>query len=194
MQELIELIGRYGVLFVFANVLIEQVGLPVPALPTLVLAGALAADGKVSAPLALLAALLASTLADGAWYLVGRRYGHRVLRTICRLSLSPDSCVRRTENVFDRYGLFSLVLAKFIPVEARVLQSNSQVVGDRCGKLPVGLDEGMRLSEVEHQESQSQSLIKDGQRHQAAHAHLGHKTHRETQFFIGQQIFYTYAF
>jgi membrane protein DedA with SNARE-associated domain len=115
MEQLLELIGRYGGLFVFANVLIEQVGLPVPALPTLVLAGALAAGGKLSALWALAAALLAATIADSAWYVIGRRFGHRVLRTVCRLSLSPESCVRQTEGVLERYGLLSLVLAKFIP-------------------------------------------------------------------------------
>jgi len=126
-----ELIGRYGVLFVFANVLIEQAGLPVPALPTLVLAGALAADGKISAPWALVAALIASTIADSAWFVVGRRLGHRVLRTVCRLSLSPESCVRQTEGVFERYGLASLVLAKFIPGYSTLAPPLAGIVGTR---------------------------------------------------------------
>ncbi len=129
MEQLIELIARYGVLFVFANVLVEQVGLPVPALPTLVLAGALAADGKVSASWALLAAVVASTIADGAWYLVGRRLGRRALRRLCRLSLSPDSCVRQTEEVYERYGLASLVLAKFIPGYSTLAPPLAGVVG-----------------------------------------------------------------
>ncbi len=129
MEQLVELIGRYGVLFVFANVFIEQVGLPVPALPTLVLAGALAADGKVSAPSVLLAAVVASAIANTGWYFVGRRLGHRVLRTVCRLSLSPDSCVRQTEGVFERYGLASLVLAKFIPGYSTVAPPLAGIVG-----------------------------------------------------------------
>ncbi len=129
MDELLALIGRYGVAAVFANVLVEQVGLPVPALPTLVLAGALAADGKVSASWALVAAVTAATIADTSWYLVGRRLGHRVLRTVCRLSLSPDSCVRQTEGVFERYGLASLVLAKFIPGYSTLAPPLAGIVG-----------------------------------------------------------------
>ncbi|MBZ5588781.1 MAG: VTT domain-containing protein [Acidobacteriia bacterium] len=132
MEQLLELISRYGVLFVFVNVLIEQAGLPVPALPTLVLAGALAADGKLSAPWALVAALLASTIADSAWYLIGRRLGHRVLRTVCRLSISPESCVRQTEGVFERYGLVSLVLAKFIPGYSTLAPPLAGIVGTRA--------------------------------------------------------------
>jgi hypothetical protein len=34
---------------------------------------------------------------------------------ICRVSLSPDSCVRKTEDFFDRWGLRSLVFSKFVP-------------------------------------------------------------------------------
>ncbi len=131
MEQLMDLIGRYGLLAVFANVFVEQIGLPVPALPTLVLAGALAADGKMSAPWALAAALLAATAADSTWYLVGRRLGHRVLRTICRLSLSPESCVRQTEAVFERYGLASLALAKFIPGYSTLAPPLAGIVGTR---------------------------------------------------------------
>ena len=131
MGQLLELIGRYGVPFVFANVLAEQVGLPIPSLPTLVLAGAMAADGKTSAASVLAAALLAATIADSTWFFVGRRLGHRVLRTVCRLSLSPESCVRQTEGVFERYGLFSLVLAKFIPGYSTLAPPLAGIVGTR---------------------------------------------------------------
>ena len=131
MEQLIELIVRYGVLAVFANVLIEQIGLPVPALPTLLLAGALAAEGKLSAPWALAAALLAATIADSAWFFLGRRLGRRVLRTVCRLSLSPESCVRQTEGVFERYGLASLALAKFIPGYSTLAPPLAGIVGTR---------------------------------------------------------------
>lgn len=115
MQEVTSLIGEYGLLLVFANVLLEQIGLPVPAVPTLVVAGALAVDGKISAWTTFGAAFAACTLGDVAWYLAGRVYGRRVMRLLCRISLSPDSCVRQTENHFERWGGAALVLAKFIP-------------------------------------------------------------------------------
>ncbi len=129
MDQLIDLISRYGLLFVFANVLLEQVGLPIPALPTLVLAGALAAEGKLSAPWILVAAVAASTAADVPWYLIGRRLGYRVLRTVCRLSVSPETCVRDTESVFERFGPRSLVIAKFIPGYSTVAPPLAGILG-----------------------------------------------------------------
>jgi membrane protein DedA with SNARE-associated domain/rhodanese-related sulfurtransferase len=113
-------VARHGVLFVFANVLVEQLGVPVPAVPTLIVAGALAADGKVSGAAILAAAVIASVLADGAWYIAGRRYGLGILRLLCRISLSPDSCVRQTENHFARWGIFALIFGKFVPGMATI--------------------------------------------------------------------------
>lgn len=115
MNQLVTAVIAHGLPFVFANVLLEQLGLPIPALPTLVVAGALAVDRGPSAPRILLVAVLACILADGLWFGLGRRQGHRILKTLCRISLSPDSCVRQTESVFDRWGMPSLVVAKFVP-------------------------------------------------------------------------------
>ncbi len=114
MHDLIAYVSRHGVWLVFANVLVEQLGIPIPALPTLIVAGALAARGDLSVTQVLLAALLASLIADSVWYALGRRYGNRVLKTLCRVSLSPDSCVRQTEGIFERWGMGSLVASKFI--------------------------------------------------------------------------------
>ena len=99
----------------FANVLLEQLGLPIPAVPTLVLAGALSVDGRLSAGAVLGVALLACAIGDTAWYFAGRRYGNRVLKLLCRVSLSPDSCVRQSETQFERWGRLALVLGKFVP-------------------------------------------------------------------------------
>jgi len=113
--NLLQTVERYGLLLVFLNVFLEQIGLPVPAFPTLVVAGALAAQGTLSLPAVLGLALVACLVADYVWYELGRRQGYRVLRTLCRLSLSPDSCVRQTESFFERLGLRSLLFAKFVP-------------------------------------------------------------------------------
>ncbi len=115
MNELTELVLRHGVGFVFLNVLLQQLGIPVPAVPTLLVAGALAADGKLPFGMLLAAAFFATVAADTVWFLLGRRYGQRVLKTLCRMSLSPDSCVRQTEGLFDSWGLTSLLFAKFVP-------------------------------------------------------------------------------
>lgn len=115
MQQLIDLVAHYGLALVFANVFAAQIGLPLPAVPTLVVGGALAMNGVLSPLAALAAALLASTLADGFWFAAGRRYGGRVMRLLCRISLSPDSCVRQSEYQFARRGALILLLGKFIP-------------------------------------------------------------------------------
>jgi len=96
-------------------VLAEQLGMPLPAIPLLLAAGALAGAGKLSLTLVVLAAVAASLLADSFWYELGRRKGIKVLQLLCRISLEPDSCVRRTEDVFVRHGARSLLVAKFIP-------------------------------------------------------------------------------
>src|SRR5258705_11578341 len=109
------LVAEYGLALVFANVLLEQLGLPIPAVPTLIVGGALAAEGELS-PLAVFGlAFVACMIGDAVWFLAGRRYGRRVMAFLCRVSLSPDSCVRQTEFRFERWGRLTLVLSKFIP-------------------------------------------------------------------------------
>ncbi|HEV7122131.1 MAG TPA: VTT domain-containing protein [Rhodanobacter sp.] len=114
-HDLILLLTQYGLLLVFLNVLIEQVGVPVPAVPTLVVASALAANGQLSLPGVVGVALLACLLGDLLWYEAGRRYGGGVMRILCRISLSPDSCVRQSELRFQRWRGGMLLVAKFIP-------------------------------------------------------------------------------
>jgi membrane protein DedA with SNARE-associated domain/rhodanese-related sulfurtransferase len=110
-----ELIAQYGLALVFVNVLLERAGLPLPATPTLLICGALAATGRLSAGSILVLAVLACVIGDTLWYVAGRYYGRRVMKFLCRVSLSPDSCVRSTENRFERWGRVTLILAKFVP-------------------------------------------------------------------------------
>jgi membrane protein DedA with SNARE-associated domain len=115
MEALRQLLAEHGLSLVFANVLLAQLGLPLPAMPMLIVAGALVAEGSVQvAPLAL-TVVIASLMGDVPWYVAGRRYGYRVLRTLCRISVEPDSCVKQTENIFTRWGPASLVFAKYVP-------------------------------------------------------------------------------
>lgn len=115
MEALPDLFAQYGLIAVFMVVLAEQLGAPIPALPVLLMAGAFASDNPFYGVAALVLAIAAATLGDTAWYWAGRRYGHRVLRLLCRISLSPDACVRQTENAYERRGVATLVIAKFIP-------------------------------------------------------------------------------
>lgn len=114
LTQMTESLQRDAVWVVFMNVLMQQVGLPVPVVPTLLMAGSLVLGAGQMASL-LAAAVLASVFADWLWYLAGRAFGYRVLSGLCRLSINPGSCVTQTEARFVRWGLASLVVAKFIP-------------------------------------------------------------------------------
>jgi membrane protein DedA with SNARE-associated domain/rhodanese-related sulfurtransferase len=105
----------YGYLLLFAWVLVEQLGVPLPAMPVLLAAGALSAQHEFSLPLALAAGLAAALMADSAWFFIGRRYGHHVLRILCKMSLEPTTCVRRTTDAFGRRRAGTLIIAKFVP-------------------------------------------------------------------------------
>jgi membrane protein DedA with SNARE-associated domain/rhodanese-related sulfurtransferase len=115
MSQLPHLIHTYGVLLVFGVVLLEQIGLPIPAFPVLIIAGARAVDNGDNWGLFLAASLLACLISDYFWFRAGKYYGKRILRLLCKISLSPDSCVSQTEDNFMRFGPKSLVVAKFIP-------------------------------------------------------------------------------
>ena len=105
----------YRILAIMANVLANQLGLPVPVIPTLIVAGAWAAQGTIS-PVALFAgAILACVAADSVWFLAGRVYGGGVMKLLCRISLTPDSCVSDTQSRFERWGSNALLVAKFVP-------------------------------------------------------------------------------
>jgi membrane protein DedA with SNARE-associated domain len=108
-------LARHGSSLLFAAVLAEQLGLPLPAAPVLLAAGALARDGRMGAAPSLALALTASLIGHLAWYFAGRLRGARVLRILCQISLEPDSCVRRTQQVFADRGALTLILAPWLP-------------------------------------------------------------------------------
>lgn len=115
MLTTIEFLLRHGTVVLLVWVFAEQAGVPIPAMPILLAAGALAGDGRMSLPGSLLVAVLAAVAADSIWFLFGRVKGKQVLQLLCRISLEPDSCVRRTEGLFVVQGARSLVVAKFLP-------------------------------------------------------------------------------
>ena len=115
MDSNLQFLLRHGYTVLFLWVLAEQAGLPIPAIPVLLAAGALAARGDIHIVPALLVSVLGALIADYAWYELGRRKGLPVLGFLCRVSLEPDSCVRQTEAAFAKAGPRSLLMAKFIP-------------------------------------------------------------------------------
>jgi membrane protein DedA with SNARE-associated domain/rhodanese-related sulfurtransferase len=114
-NDLSSLVSQYGLAIVFANVLVEQIGVPVPAIPTLMVAAALAVNGKLSLIAVFAVALVACAIADITWYVAGRRYGNRVMRFLCGISLTPDSCVSESQARFESWGRNVLLVAKFLP-------------------------------------------------------------------------------
>lgn len=115
MTEFLQFLIEHGYLVIFVWVALDQAGLPLPALPLLLAAGALAGMGELNLPLILLACVAASLPIDLFWFWLGRLRGVRVLHLLCILSLEPDYCVRDTEALFKKLGPISVVLAKFVP-------------------------------------------------------------------------------
>jgi membrane protein DedA with SNARE-associated domain len=115
MHTQLDFLVRHGSLVLFVWVFLEQIGVPIPTVPLLLAAGALAGSGRMSLGVSLLLAVTAAVLADSIWYELGRRRGIQVLQLLCRISLEPDSCVRRTEGAFAKHGARSLLFAKFLP-------------------------------------------------------------------------------
>ncbi len=115
MSATLESLKTHGYPLLFATVLLEQLGLPFPAAPVLMAAGALVGLGYLDLVPALLITVCAAVLGDLAWYGLGRSRGISVLRTLCRLAIEPDHCVNSTAGTFQRWGEKVLVVAKFLP-------------------------------------------------------------------------------
>jgi membrane protein DedA with SNARE-associated domain len=115
MSSHVQFLTEYRYVLLFGAVLAEQMGLPFPAAPLLLTAGALTTMGRLDLGASLLLSTLACLIADLVWFEAGRRRGSSILGWLCRLSIEPDSCVRRTEDIFERHGARTLLFAKFIP-------------------------------------------------------------------------------
>lgn len=115
MSHFLELFAEFGLLAVFTGVFVEQIGAPIPAFPFLLMAGMDGLHDSLFALWALVVAAVASMLADLAWFWAGQRQGQRVLSLLCKISISPDYCVRQSELSFAKRGVATLVISKFVP-------------------------------------------------------------------------------
>lgn len=131
MNETIDFLTQHGPVVLAAAVFAEQIGLPLPALPFLIAAGALVGTGQMGLGMAVLAAVVAAMAGDQVWFELGRRRGRTVLNWLCRISLEPTSCVRRTEDFFARHGVRSLIVAKFVPGFSTIAPPLAGIVGLR---------------------------------------------------------------
>jgi membrane protein DedA with SNARE-associated domain len=115
LKETLQFVVEHGYLVLFLWVLVEQLGLPLPSVPILLAAGALSGTGHMSLAASLFLALLAALISDIIWFEFGKAKGASVLNTLCRISLEPDSCVRRTEQIYEKSGARALLVSKFVP-------------------------------------------------------------------------------
>jgi membrane protein DedA with SNARE-associated domain/rhodanese-related sulfurtransferase len=129
MNEIIRFLTEHGSLVLAAVVFGEQIGLPLPAMPFLIAAGALVGSGQMTLGMAVVLAVLAAMAGDQLWFELGRRRGRLVLNWLCRISLEPTSCVRRTEDFFARHGVRSLIVAKFVPGFSTIAPPLAGIVG-----------------------------------------------------------------
>jgi len=129
MDTTVEFPTQHGTAILFLVVLAEQIGLLIPALPMLIAAGALVGTRQLNFEMAVGPAILAALLGDQLWFELGRRRGRGVLNWLCRISLEPSACGRRTEDFFARHGVRSLVVAKFIPGLSTIAPPLAGIVG-----------------------------------------------------------------
>ena len=115
MNDTLQFLVKHGYIVLFGAVLAQQIGLPLPSTPFIIAAGALARSGQLSLGMTIFLAFCGALIADVVWFEIGRLRGARVLQLLCRISLEPDYCVRRTENSFARYGAKTLVVGKIVP-------------------------------------------------------------------------------
>ena len=115
MNDIAQFLIHYGLPFLFMVVFVEQLGFPIPALPWLLIAGALSASGQFNLPLGILVTILACLFSDTIWFGLGRRRGNQVIRFLSRFSLELKSCVRRADEDLNRRRLFGVLLSKFVP-------------------------------------------------------------------------------
>ena len=129
MNHNLDILARHGALILFVVLFVEQIGLPLPAIPFLLAAGTLAGANKLNLGAVIVSAIVGSVLGDLIWFYLGRARGSRILSFLCRISLEPDSCVRRTEDVFSRYGMKAVVMGKFVPGLSTVVPPLAGIVG-----------------------------------------------------------------
>ncbi|MBI2081130.1 MAG: DedA family protein [candidate division NC10 bacterium] len=115
MNWLAALSGPFGYSTLFLGLALEYLGLPIPGESILLVGGLLAGQGYLRLNLALPLMLLAVLAADSLWFWLGRRRGSGVVRAVCRFTRNSSGCVSRVERTYQRLGLASILVGKFLP-------------------------------------------------------------------------------
>jgi membrane protein DedA with SNARE-associated domain/rhodanese-related sulfurtransferase len=126
---------RHGYVWLFLAALLERLGLPLLVTPLMVAAGAIAGIGDFNLIAVIAVTVAASEIGDLVWYELGLSQGSSVLRLLCKISLEPDSCVRRSEDAFARHTTTSLIFSKFIPGVGRLAGPVAGMTGMARGRF-----------------------------------------------------------
>jgi membrane protein DedA with SNARE-associated domain len=102
-------------LLLFAWVFVNQAGVPVPAVPSLLAAGALAAHAGSGELVLVLVSVGAALAADLLWYGLGRRRGRQLLAVVGRLSRRSAARVDIAERHFLAHQFGFLFSSRFVP-------------------------------------------------------------------------------
>jgi membrane protein DedA with SNARE-associated domain/rhodanese-related sulfurtransferase len=115
MSTVIEMLVKHGYLILFLAVMAEQIGLPLPSVPVIIAAGALAGLHQLHAVHALISAIVATLLADSLWFFFGRRRGVAILEFLAKMSLDPETYVTKAQSAYSRHDSGAILVSKFVP-------------------------------------------------------------------------------
>lgn len=127
MEMLILTLSEYGALLIFGAVLLEQLGVPIPAFAFMIISGSLLPPAEAAQHVAI--AAMACVLADVMWFYVGKRYGTVALKSVCRATLAKDSCLDKAMQRLARFGPATLLVSRFVPGLGLVVAPGSGALG-----------------------------------------------------------------
>jgi membrane-associated protein len=105
-------LGMFGIIFAETGLLI---GFFLPGDSLLLVAGLLAKTGTLSLPITILVCALGSILGDQLGYFIGLTAGPKVFNRPQSRFFDPEN-VTRARAFFDKYGMITIIIARFIPV------------------------------------------------------------------------------
>lgn len=129
MEMLIDALQEYGVPLVFGAVVLEQLGVPIPAFAAMLIAGSVLGTSEAIQHIA--AATLACVFADMVWFFIGRRYGTMAMKSVCRVTFAKDDCLNKAMQWLARFGPSALLVSRYIPGLGLMVAPGSGALGFR---------------------------------------------------------------
>lgn len=113
-QAFVDLVAQYGYGLVFAAVGVESMGVPVPGETALVIAAVAAGQGHLSAVGVAVAGAGGAIVGDNFGYLIGRRYGVRLVRVRGFRVFYTEERLQQAERFFARHGWTAVFFGRFV--------------------------------------------------------------------------------